>query len=172
MENLQSMRVLLIDGPGEGKTMDVDARSRVLRYLNEGEAHNFAPLQMDSVETMRGEYVVYSIGIMRGERGDQGIYSIAQRDMNTCAVERLIAGYRKPRSHHTDANVARQLVTLVGGQADGAQIAASSLQTVIHRGEEYRIVELEGKDHHVYRIGVPLAFQGSALGELIKGYRH
>jgi hypothetical protein len=167
MENLQTKRVLLIGGPGDGKMMGVDARMRALRFCEVDAGAVLSPMMTDSPLSV--EYHTYGITVIHGTNHE--IYCFGQQNMSDCPIEILVAGYRRPKPHPTDANVALQLVTLLGGQADGAQVAASSLQTVVHRGEEYRITPLKGKDGKVFRVGVPLAFDGSVIGALVQGYR-
>lgn len=148
-------RILIIGGDADGHRITLDSKERAYLHVHKDRISRYV------VHTLMGAF---------GE-----LFYIGAQNLNDCPMLALLAGYRKPREHHTDLNVAAQLVTLLGGKADGRQIALSDSRTFVPAGEmgdAYQIVCVDGKDDRKYRVGVLDAIAVDPIKILYEGYRY
>lgn len=168
--------VLIIGGPADGRRVVLDAKAREYRVVQPlgGETISMRTVG-DSVETpipLNATEIVYAIGTVQG--AFLGVFHVGVQNLSDCVICALLAGYRKPRAHDTDLNVAEQLVTLLGGAADGHQIAVPSNCVFVpasELGDAYQIVPLVCKDGRTFRVGVTDMLRVDPIQLLIEGYR-
>ena len=152
--------VLFIGGPADGKRYVLPTTQREFEVCESG------------LPTQEWERVTYALGTVQGAFHD--VFHVGVVDLNTCVVCELVAGYRKPRNHPTDANVAQQLVTAIGGKADGRQFALPTGRRVIspmEAGDAYHIVPVICKDGTEIRVAVLDLVTVDPIRELVAGYR-
>jgi len=165
--------VLLIGGPADGTRIVLSASARIYNACVRGLPDNEDDATSGAIDPSRdhmAEITTYAIGAVQNASHD--VFHIGVVDHNTCVLCELVAGYRKPRSHSTDANVAKQLVTFLGGAADGHQ---APVQTGLTRCkasfEGYDIVPLICRDGTEIRVGVTDRLRADPIRMLIEGYR-
>lgn len=170
--------VLLIGGPADGTRVILSAGTRIFnsceRGLPDNEDHADATPGADdpNIDRPGGEITTYAIGTVQGAFHE--VFHVGVVDHNTCILCELVAGYRKPKSHPTDANVAKQLVTLIGGASDGRQFALPTGRRVIssmEAGDAYHIVPLICRDGTEIRVAVLDMVSVDPIQMLIEGYR-
>lgn len=171
--------VLLIGGPADGTRIILSAGTRIFNSCarglpdNEDDHADATPGADDANYDVPGsEITTYAIGTVQGAFHE--VFHVGTVDLNTCILCELVAGYRKPKRHPTDPNVAKQLVTLLGGAADGRQIVLGSLANFVPAGEmgdAYHVVPLICRDGTVVRVGVLDMMRVDPIRLLIEGYR-
>lgn len=171
--------VLLIGGPADGTRIILSAGTRIFnscpRGLPDNEDHADAtPGDSDPMcDSPGSEITTYAIGTVQGAFHE--VFHVGTVDLNTCILCELVAGYRKPKSHPTDANVAKQLVTLLGGSHDGQQIVLESSAEYCtpcrNTGDRYQVVPLICRDGTEVRVGVLDMMRVDPIRMLIEGYR-
>ncbi len=173
--------VLLIGGPGDGKRIALSASARIFNCCAEGfpdneDDHPMTLIDHSAADTMPPDLAAiatYAIQTVLGAFHE--VFHVGVVELNTCIVCELVAGYRKPRKHSTDANVAKQLVTLLGGSHDGQHTPASEIHDRVAPGrwdgDRYQIVPLICKDGTVIRVGVLDMMVHDPIQMLIEGYR-
>lgn len=170
--------VLLIGGPADGMRITTSMESRIYnccaRGLPDNEDH--AAVSPADVQRAEQEYsteiTTYAIQTVLG--AFHSVFHVGTVELNTCIICELVAGYRKPRQHHTDANVAKQLVTALGGAADGRQFALPTGRRVIssmEAGDPYHIVPIICRDGTEIRVAVLDMVSVDPIQMLIDGYR-
>lgn len=159
--------LLLVGGPADGQRLIVSANARTHNTCEHG-----LPDNDDTISpSLPGKVNVYAIQAVQSASHE--VFSIGVMDLSLCIQHALVAGYRKPKAHHTDMNVAAQMVTLLGGDSDGHQAAVSDHHDRYMRvsfGDQYRIISLSCKDGTKIRVGV-LDKNVDPLPILIAGYR-
>lgn len=168
--------VLIIGGPADGQRIIFDVSARIYRAVQPlgGETISMQTVG-DSVETqipLNATEVAYAIGTVQG--AFHGVFYVGVQNLSDCVICALLAGYRKARRHDTDLNVAEQLVTLLGGAADGRQVAVPSNCVFIpaaEMGDAYQIVPLICKDGRIFRVGVLDMLTVDPMHLLYDGYR-
>lgn len=168
--------VLLIGGPADGTRIILSAGARIFNSCARGLPDNEFTVTpgTDDPNAKRhdSEITTYAIGTVQGAFHE--VFHVGTVDLNTCILCELVAGYRKPKSHLTDANVAKQLVTLIGGVADGRQIVLGSLVKSVDASElgaTYHIVPLICRDGTEVRVGMLDPLNVDPIRKLIEGYR-
>ena len=172
--------VLLIGGPADGQRIILSASARIYNACERGLPYNeddarpqgaVTPVEAEpSLDKVK--ITTYAIGTVQG--AFHAVFHVGTVDHNTCILCELVAGYRKPRKHPTDANVAKQLVTLIGGAADGRQFALPTGRRVIssvEAGDPYHIVPLICRDGTEVRVAVLDTVSVDPISMLIEGYR-
>lgn len=173
--------VLLIGGPADGQRIILSASARIYNSCERGLPYNeddarpqgaVTPVEAEpSLDKVK--ITTYAIGTVQG--AFHAVFHVGTVDHNTCILCELVAGYRKPRKHPTDANVAKQLVTLLGGSHDGQHTPASEIHDRVAPGrwdgDRYQIVPLICKDGTVIRVGVLDMMVHDPIQMLIEGYR-
>lgn len=158
--------VLFIGGPADGMRIALPMAQRSFDVASDG-----APdLEYHVGQTI--PVTTYALSTVQGAFHD--VFHVGVLDLNTCVICELVAGYRKPRSHPTDANVAQQLVTAIGGKADGRQFALPTGRRVIspmEAGDAYHIVPVICKDGTEIRVAVLDMVSVDPIRELVAGYR-
>lgn len=156
--------VLLIGGPADGTRIILSANARIFNSCSRG--------LPDNEDHPPSSVTSYVIGTVQGAFHE--VFHVGTVNLNTCIICELVAGYRKPRSHSTDTNVAQQLVTALGGPADGRQFVLSTVQRVISAGEAgapYHVLPLICKDGTEVRVAVLDMVSVDPIKLLIEGYR-
>jgi hypothetical protein len=172
--------VLLIGGPADGQRIIVPMAQRTHNVCGDGLPNNEDDTAIRMLDRPHGTsptdtypITVYAIGTVLGAFHE--VFHVGVVELNTCIVCELVAGYRKPRKHSTDANVAKQLVTLLGGSHDGQHTPASEIHDRVAPGrwdgDRYQIVPLICKDGTVIRVGVLDMMVHDPIQMLIEGYR-
>lgn len=172
--------VLLIGGPADGQRIIVPMAQRTHNVCGDGLPNNEDDTAIRMLDrphstspTDTYPITVYAIGTVQGAFHD--VFHVGTVDLNTCILCELVAGYRKPRQHPTDANVAKQLVTLLGGSHDGQQIVLASNAEYCtpcrNTGDCYQVAPLICRDGTVVRVGVLDMMRVDPIRMLIDGYR-
>lgn len=147
--------ILIVGGPADGLRVHMDPKERIYKYVHNDQLHN------------------YAIGTIQGAFHD--VFYVGVQNLNDCVICALLAGYRKPVEHHTDLNVAEQLVTFLGGTAGGRQMAVPQLHNLAApdrlAGDTYHIVPVICKDGRAYRVGVLDPISDDPIKLLYQGYR-
>lgn len=170
--------VLLIGGPADGQRITMSMESRIYNCCTRGLPDNEDHAAVSPADVQRAEQehsteiTTYAIGTVQG--AFHAVFHVGVVDHNTCILCELVAGYRKPRKHPTDANVAKQLVTALGGAADGRQFALPTGRRVIssmEAGDAYHIVPIICRDGTEIRVAVLDMVSVDPIQMLIEGYR-
>lgn len=152
-----SKALLLIGGPADGQRLIVSADARIHNTcalgLPDTEDGPHTAEQRRQIDASPVEIHTYAIQAVQGAGHE--VYSVGVMDLSVCIQHALVAGYRKPKAHDSDMNVAEHLVTLLGGYHDGAQLAVGDDDRMVASPETmYHIVALSCKDGTKIRIGV------------------
>ena len=171
--------VLIIGGPADGTRIILSASARIYNSCerglpdNEDDATCMPKIGTAVSPTDTYPITVYAIGTVQGAFHE--VFHVGTVELNTCILCELVAGYRKPRKHHADANVAKQLVTLLGGSHDGQQIVLASNAEYCtpcrNTGDCYQVAPLICRDGTVVRVGVLDMMRVDPIRMLIDGYR-
>lgn len=176
--------VLLIGGPADGTRITLSMAARIYNCASNGLPDNeddaavrMADRAYDAPTS--AEITTYAVGTIQGAFHE--VFHVGYVELNTCILCELVAGYRKPRKHITDVNVAKQLVTLLGGSHDGLQVVVATNDITvtpnshrdrrIERGDMYKIVPLICKDGTEIRVGVLDMMTVDPIRTLVEGYR-
>lgn len=155
--------VLLVGGPADGQRIVVSASARI---------HNTCEYGLpDNEDQPPSRTTAYALQALQGASHE--VFHVGVTDLSVCIARALVAGYRKPKAHDSDMNVALQMVTFIGGESDGQRLPAQSLQTHINaypNGPVYEIVRLPCKGGTKIRVAV-LDATIDTLPLLIEGYR-
>lgn len=166
--------LLLVGGPADGQRLIVSADMRIFNSCERGLPDNEddAAIRMgDRAYGATPETEIHTYAIQAVQGAGHEVYSVGVMDLSLCIQHALVAGYRKPKAHHTDMNVAAQLVTLLGGYHDGRQMAVGDNSIPITSPDgSYHVIILSCKDGTKIRVGVtdPTI---DPLPILIAGYR-
>lgn len=153
--------LLLIGGPADGQRLIVPATARIQNICDNG---------LPAIEDYQPATVhTYAIQAIQGAGHE--VYSVGVVDLSVCIQHALVAGYRKPKAHESDMNVAAQLVTLLGGYHDGRQMAVGDNSIAIASPDgSYHVITLLCKNGTKIRVGV-LDKRVDPLPILLAGYR-
>lgn len=157
--------LLLIGGPADGQRLIVSADARIHNTCEHGLPDN------DDIISQSLPSKIHTYAIQAVQGAGHEVYSVGVMDLSVCIQHALVAGYRKPKAHESDMNVAEQLVTLLGGDCDGRQITvADGVNAVGWSGGTYSIITLLCKNGTKIRIGMTDP-RTDPLPILLAGYR-
>lgn len=149
--------IVLIGGPLDG-----------MRYIVPAASKEFHAQATDGMDAATHTYAIQAI-----QCAHHAVFHVGVKDLNVCPILALVAGYRRPKKHDSELNVANQLVTLIGGAADGQHVPAQTglTRVKVSFADTYDIVSLNCKDGTVVRVGVLDRLRVDPIPHLMAGYR-
>jgi len=149
---MRNKTVLMIGGPADGRRQIVEPNVRYIRIAD--------PHGPDR------EYTIHPLVGLSGM-----VHYVATMSLTDCPIKTLIQGYG--HQHPSDPTVAENLVTLLGGKANGQHAIPPSplVKFMTVNGQGYHVVTLDGKDRKKYLVGVTDAIISDPIKLLIDGYR-
>lgn len=151
--------LLLIGGPADGQRLIVSASARIHNTCEHGLPDNEDGVhdaeQQHRIGSSPAKIHTYAIQAVQGAGHE--VYSVGVMDLSVCIQHALVAGYRKPKAHDSDMNVAEHLVTLLGGEKDGQQVVVNNMSAryISRYGSDiYHIIALPCKNGTEIRVGV------------------
>lgn len=159
--------LLLIGGPADGQRLIVSADARIHNTCEHGLPDN------DDIISQSLPSKIHTYAIQAVQGAGHEVYSVGVMDLSVCIQHALVAGYRKPKAHDSDMNVAEQLVTLLGGEKDGQQVVVNNMSAryISRYGSDiYHVITLLCKNGTKIRVGVTDP-RTDPLPILLAGYR-